>query len=160
MIIFILIHMSFFEVKRSWNVLSTYLLNGWWDDCGIFCRAATNKSQGKEQSRSQNVQNINIQKFQNVKLLKCLEWVVLCWLLSISSALFPATPSFIWFANSITCSLLQPCNPSDLLCLSAPFHPSVSTESPRNRGISCVNLIHVYCLFSLLNSEEKYYESK
>lgn len=103
MIIFILISMSFFEVKRSWNTLSTYLLNGWWDDCWIFSRAATNKSHGKEQSRSQNVQNINIQKFQNVKLLRHLEWVVLCWLLSISSALFQATPSFIWFANSITC---------------------------------------------------------
>lgn len=81
-------------------------------------------------------------------------------LLSISSPLFLAAPNFISFANSITCSLIQPSDPSDLTGFLLHF-TLLSPQSSRNRGVSCVNLIQVssvLAIFSAVLREEALWE--
>lgn len=133
MIIFILISVSFLGVRKGWNILGTYLLNGRWNNHWLFSRQqlinpmAKNKAEPKyakcnvQSSRMSTYWNLSKSATNTHRL--CLP---LCsWQLPISYHL----------QIQLACSLFLSHNPSDLLCLSAPFHPSTSTDSPRNRGI-------------------------
>lgn len=123
MIIFILISVSFLGIKKSWNILGTYLVNGQWNNHWLFSRTATNKSYGKEQSRAKvcsvNVQSSRMSTYSNLSKSTTNTHRV-C--LPLCSCQLPIS---YHLQIQLACSLLLSHNPSDLLsfCSISPFYP-------------------------------------